>query len=137
MVGGGGAAEDRGRGAHVNVSELEMRVPSEHRVEVLTLPVAGRAEREIVDVQENVPEGGVAGVGALPEVRGRCVVRRPVQAEPMPAAVLVTGASAAPGMGGDRRDGGEPRHEPEGYSGDNYGGNNDISTHGPYQEPLR
>ena len=73
-------------------------------VEEVVLPVAGRAEREEVDVQEDVAEGGEPGVGALAEVRRRGVVRYTIKAHPMPATVTATGAPAAPAMAGYRRD---------------------------------
>ena len=73
----------------------------------MVLPVAGRAEREEVDVQEDVAEGGEPGVGALAEVRRRGVVRRAVKAHPMPATIAGTGAPAAPAMAGDRPDAGD------------------------------
>ena len=76
-------------------------------VEEVVLPVAGRAEREEVDVQEDVAEGGEPGVGALAEVRRRGVVSDPVKAHPIPATVAATGAPATPAMASDRPDAGE------------------------------
>ena len=76
-------------------------------VEEVVLPVAGVAEREEVDLQEDVAEGGVPGVGALAEVRRCGVVGRPVKAKPVPATVPSSRAPAAPAVAGDRRDAGE------------------------------